>query len=270
LRVINREINEARLEITRKNKLLREALSLAEEVQRDLLPSEGPDIPGFDVAGASVYSDETGGDYFDFIKSPCGEKDDWAALVGDVTGHGVSAALLMTTVRALLRMRFSRPGPLHLAIDDVNRHLSGDLSGSGRFVTLFALILDPAARSMRWVRAGHDRMILFDPSTGKVADIPDQGGIPLGVSADATYVENRRTGLSAGQVYLIGTDGIWETHDGGRAMFGRERTYEVLRKNAHKSAAGIVQAMFDAIGAFRGRGEREDDATLTAIKVLEG
>ncbi len=270
LRVINREVNEARLEITRKNKLLREALSLAEEVQRDLLPSSGPDIPGFDVAGASIYSDETGGDYFDFIKSPCGEENDWAALVGDVTGHGISAALLMTTARALLRMRFSRPGPLSLAVGDVNRHLSGDLAGTGRFMTLFALILDPAGKRMRWIRAGHDRMIVFDPATGEVSEIMDQGGIPLGVMADVKYVENWRTDLTPGQIYLLGTDGIWETHDPRRAMFGKERTYTVLRENAHKSAAEIVEAMFEALAAFRGRGEREDDATLTAIKVLGG
>lgn len=268
MRTVNREINEAKLEIARKNELLRQAMSLAEEVQRNLLPEHGPGIPGFDIAGASLYSDETGGDYFDFIPAPCGEEGTWGILVGDVTGHGIAAALLMTTVRAFLRMRFSMPGPHVAAITDVNRHVSDDLAGSGRFMTLFSLILDPAKKRMRWVRAGHDRMIIFDPATGTVADAADAGGIPLGVAGFAAYSENELRGLAPGQVYLIGTDGIWETHDPDRKMFGRERTYAVLRENAGKSASEISDAIFAAIREFRGRAEREDDVTLVVVKVL--
>lgn len=268
MRTVNREINEARLEIARKNELLRQAMSLAEEVQRNLLPEKGPGIPGFDIAGASLYSDETGGDYFDFIEAPGGQEGIWSILVGDVTGHGIAAALLMTTVRAFLRMRFSMPGSHVAAITEVNRHVSRDLVGSGRFMTLFSLILDPVKKRMRWVRAGHDRMIAFDPKTGSVADAADAGGLPLGVAGFASYSESELRGLASGQVYLIGTDGIWETHDPERKMFGRERTHAVLRENAGKSAAEINEAMFAAIREFRGRAEREDDATLVVIKVL--
>jgi phosphoserine phosphatase RsbU/P len=268
MRVINREINEARLEIQRKNELLRQALALAEEVQRNLLPQAAPGLAGFDIAGKSLYSDETGGDYFDFIHAPNEQKDRFGVIIGDVTGHGIAAALLMTTARAFLRMRSFQPGSLAAVMDDVNRLLCADLADSGRFMTLFYLAIDIEKKRIHWVRAGHDPIILYDAETGVAHDIPDQGGPPLGIITETRYAENSAEGFKPGQVALLATDGLWEARNAAGEMFGKDRVRELLRQHNAGSAAEIVDAVLAGVHEFRGDGQAEDDVTLVAIKVL--
>jgi sigma-B regulation protein RsbU (phosphoserine phosphatase) len=107
-----------------------------------------------DVAGKSIYCDETGGDYYDFIILK--EKDKLGVVVGDVAGHGISSALLMASVRSSLRQRLASPGSISQVIGDVNHQLAGDLEDSGQFVTLFYLEVDPTRANFEWVRAGHE------------------------------------------------------------------------------------------------------------------
>ncbi len=268
MRTINEEISEAKLEIQRKNELLRQALALAEEVQRNLLPQAAPGLPGFDIAGTSLYSDETGGDYYDFIEAPNERKDRFGVIIGDVTGHGIAAALLMTTARAFLRMRSFQPGSLAAVMDDVNRLLCADLAETGRFMTLFYLAIDTEKKRLHWVRAGHDPIILYDVATGVVQDIPDKGGPPLGIVGEARYAENSTAGLTPGQVALLATDGLWEARNTAGQMFGKERVRELLRQHADKPAADIVDAVLAGLKAFLGEATAEDDVTLVAIKVL--
>jgi serine phosphatase RsbU (regulator of sigma subunit) len=109
LKKINRDINNARLEIEHKNELLRQTLELADKIQKNMLPRRNPHVENFKIAGRSVYCSETGGDYFDFLKTENGFPEPFSVLVGDVTGHGVEAALLMTTARALIRSRDPSP-----------------------------------------------------------------------------------------------------------------------------------------------------------------
>jgi serine phosphatase RsbU (regulator of sigma subunit) len=268
MRTINQEINEARLEIQRKNELLRQALALAEEVQRNLLPQAAPGLPGFDIAGTSLYSDETGGDYFDFIHTQNEDHGRFAVIIGDVTGHGIAAALLMTTARAFLRMRSFQPGSLAAVMDDVNKLLCADLADSGRFMTLFYLAIDIERKRLHWVRAGHDPIILYDAETGLVGDIPDKGGPPLGIVTDANYAENSADGMRPGQVALLATDGLWEARNAGGEMFGKERVRELLGRHNGESAAEIVTSVLAGLKAFLGDVPAEDDVTLVAIKVL--
>jgi serine phosphatase RsbU (regulator of sigma subunit) len=269
LRAINREITEAKLAIARKNELLRQALALAEEVQRNLLPQASPGLPGFDIAGTSLYSDETGGDYFDFIEAPNDRRNSFGVIIGDVTGHGVAAALLMTTARAFLRMRSFQPGSLASVVDDVNRLLCADVGDTGRFVTLFYLAIDTENRRLHWVRAGHDPIILYDAKTGQVSDIPDRGGPPLGIVTEARYALNSAEGLSPGQVALLATDGLWESRNAHGEMYGKNRVRQALRQSADRPAADIVSAVLAGLKAFMGSTPPEDDVTLVAIKVLD-
>lgn len=269
MRAINREINEAKLEIARKNDLLRQALALAEEVQRNLLPQAAPGLPGFDIAGTSLYSDETGGDYYDFIEAPADRQNAFGVIIGDVTGHGVAAALLMTTARAFLRMRSFQPGSLSSVVDDVNKLLCADVGDTGRFMTLFYLAIDTEHRRLHWVRAGHDPIILYDAETGRATDIPDRGGPPLGIVAGARYAENSTDGLAPGQVALLATDGLWESRNAEGEMYGKDRVRKTLGRNAHRPAAQIVTAVLDGLREFSGGAKQEDDVTLVAIKVLD-
>ena len=132
------------------------ALGLAQEVQQSLLPQSDPSLAGFDIAGASIYCDETGGDYYDFIETNRDGQPGLTAVVGDVSGHGVSSALLMATARALIMLRASMPGEAASIISDVNRHLSLDTAKTGNFMTFFYSELTELGTEVRWVRAGHD------------------------------------------------------------------------------------------------------------------
>jgi sigma-B regulation protein RsbU (phosphoserine phosphatase) len=115
----------------------KKALTLAGEVQKSLLPQDKPVVPGLDIAGKNVSCDEIGGDYFDFLWRRDTRKGPFSVVVGDISGHGVDSALLMTTARAFLRMRASQPGTISEIITAMNRHLTQDVLESGRFMTLF-------------------------------------------------------------------------------------------------------------------------------------
>jgi len=245
---------------------LKEALSLAMEVQQNLLPSEPPTVPGLDLAGRSLYCQETGGDYFDYIlrAGPAGRRQ-LCAAVGDVVGHGISAALLMTTVRALLRSRLDQPCSITEAVNDVNRLLYRDTAPSGSFVTLFLLEVDPAAGSLEWIRAGHDPALLYSAASDSLRELGGPG-MALGVDEAGSYRSKKWSGLSNGDVLLIGTDGIWETQNDAAEKFGKERIGGILRSHHRQSAALILQAILGAIEGFRGKRQQEDDITLMIIK----
>ncbi|MCK6478268.1 MAG: SpoIIE family protein phosphatase, partial [Phycisphaerales bacterium] len=143
---------------------LKDSLALAMEVQQSLLPSEPPQVNGLEIAGRSIYCDETGGDYFDFLDLSNVSRDRVAIAVGDVTGQGIADALLMTTARALLRGHAAQGGSLAQLITHMNRHLAVDCK-AGRFMTMYYLVIDSETRELRWVSAGHDPAIAYNPST---------------------------------------------------------------------------------------------------------
>jgi hypothetical protein len=139
---------------------IKQSLDLAREVQQNLLPNKNPQMERLDIAGRSIYCDETGGDYYDFISGGTGENGPITIAIGDVSGHGISSALLMATVRSSLRQRLSQPGDAGGIISDVNRQLVQDVEDSGQFMTMFYLSIDAAKMHAHWVRAGHDPAIL--------------------------------------------------------------------------------------------------------------
>ena len=212
---------------------LKEAMGLAMEVQQSLLPREAPRIEGFDIAGQSIYCDETGGDYYDFIEFPELGHGRVGVAVGDVAGHGIAPALLMTTVRALLRSRIVQPGGLAQIITDVNRLLCIDTSESGNFMTLFFMLMDSDNREVQWVRAGHEPAVVYDPSTDSFSELYGDG-IALGVDETWSFQENRQELWSDSQIVLIGTDGIWESENPQGEEFGKKRLREIIRSTRIK------------------------------------
>ena len=241
------------------------ALGLAQEVQQSLLPQSDPSLAGFDIAGASIYCDETGGDYYDFIETNRDGQAGLVAVVGDVSGHGVSSALLMATARALIMLRASMPGEAASIINDVNRHLSLDTAKTGNFMTFFYSELTELGTEIRWVRAGHDPALVYDPSMDAFDELKGQG-VPLGFDESIEYDSFQRP-IEAGQVIVIGTDGIWETHNRTGEMFGKEALMEIIRNNHTASARQIVDTVTEALEQFRGDEAPEDDITLVVIKV---
>jgi sigma-B regulation protein RsbU (phosphoserine phosphatase) len=245
---------------------MKQSLALAQEIQQDFLPRETLKFGGFDVAGKSMYCDETGGDYFDFLPGVGGDGQKLGVAIGDVSGHGIPSALLMATARSSLRQRAFHPGSAAQIISDVNRQLAQDVERTGEFVTLFFLVIDTVGEEFVWVRAGHDPAILYDPGADAFEEIGGPGMV-IGVDATFIYNEQRKTGLSKGQVILLGTDGVWEASNLRGEMFGKGRVREVLRRNHHRSVNEILDAILQAQVEFRGGAKNEDDAMLVVIRV---
>jgi sigma-B regulation protein RsbU (phosphoserine phosphatase) len=240
------------------------ALGVAKDVQQSLLPKENPSIEGFDIAGSSLYCDETGGDYYDFIDLSEGRM---AVVVGDVSGHGISSALLMATARALIMLRASMPGRAASIINDVNRHLSLDTYDTDNFMTFFYCELTPAVREVCWIRAGHDPALIYNPDTDTFEELKGHG-LAVGVDYNFEYEAFQRT-LVAGQVILIGTDGIWEMRNETDDMFGKERLKKIIRENYSATAKNIMRIISDTLKEFRGSKQPEDDVTMVVIKVKD-
>ncbi|MFA9613716.1 MAG: PP2C family protein-serine/threonine phosphatase, partial [Deltaproteobacteria bacterium] len=182
-------------------------------------------------------------------------------------GHGVGAALLMATARALIRGLVTRPENLAESLTQVNSLLAADVRDSGRFISLFFLMIEEGSGAISWVRAGHDPAILYDPATDTVEELMGPGMV-LGVEEDYCYEQVAKTIETDGTIILIGTDGIWETHNGEGEMFGKDRLSHIIRKNNHKSVGAIQDAVLEAVSDFRGDTEQEDDITIVVIKVL--
>ena len=240
------------------------ALKLAEEVQQNLLPQEQPSLPGLDIAGTSIYCDETGGDYYDYFELSNGRL---GVVVADASGHGVGAALLMTTARALLRQRVAMTGDLAHIVSDVNQELFRDVQESGRFMTIFLLEIHPTAKTLRWVRGGHDPAILYDAAEDTFSELAGEG-MALGVNKNFQFQEFTREGWTPGTVIIVGTDGIREAHNEENEMFGLDRLREVIRKHAAEPAEEIQEGVIHALRTFQGDAPQEDDITLVVVKFV--
>lgn len=244
---------------------MRQSLSLAMEVQQNLLPKTPPRVAGLEIAGASIYCEETGGDYFDYLQRVDAGPTAVGVVVGDVSDHGVPSAILMTSVRAFLRQRASRHGSLPEIVADVNRQLVRDVEDTGRFATLFFTEIDQTRGTIRWVNAGHDPAVVYDRCRNEFIEL-GRTGLPVGISAEAEYQEGFR-GITAGQVIIIGTDGIWEAANSRWEMFGKQRFQEVIRRNAGASPQEILQGVVREVERFCSPHPAADDITLVVIKV---
>ena len=258
-------INEMTKGLIERDKM-QQSLNLAKEVQQNLLPKSNLKINGFDLAGKSVYCDETGGDYYDFIVIDDADEQKIGVAIGDVSGHGIPSALLMATVRSSLRQRISLPGSTAKIISDVNRQLVKDVEDSGQFITMFFLTLSIASRQIEWVRAGHDPGIAYDPGSDSFTELGGSG-IALGVDAEWIYEDNKKTDFSKGQIIFLSTDGIWEARNKKGDMLGKEPILNAIRQNASSDATKIMAAIFDILDRFIGEVKIEDDITAVVIKM---
>jgi sigma-B regulation protein RsbU (phosphoserine phosphatase) len=247
--------------------MIKQSLDLAREVQQNLLPHNNPQMDRLDIAGQSIYCDETGGDYYDYITSHTGANGQITIAVGDVSGHGISSALLMATVRASLRQRLSQPGNAGDIVTDVNRLLVEDVEDSGQFMTLFYLDIDATEMQVSWVRAGHDPAIFYDPGTDSFTELGGTG-IALGIDEDWKFEEYSKTDLNTGQLIFLSTDGIWEALNPQGDMFGKERICEIIRKNSSLPANDIIDLIIEALRKFQKDAPIEDDITLVVIKMV--
>lgn len=238
------------------------SLVLAGEIQRHLLPAGPPPVAGFDIFGGIAYCDEAGGDYYDFIDLPEGRL---GLAVGDVTGHGIGAGLLMASARGILRSHAERESAdLAGLFRALNRQLARDV-GDERFMTLFYGVLDARDRSLRWCSAGHGPVYLFRSRSGTVEEL-ETTGIPLGIVAAGAWEGAGPIVLESGDILLVGTDGLWESRDLAGEAFGPERLRTMLLSRRQGTAPEIYAAAMEEVRAFRGAGRQEDDVTLVVVK----
>ncbi len=239
-------------------------LKLAEEIQQNLLPKRPPNHPRLDISGTSLYCDAIGGDYYDFLNLP-GQK--LGVVVADASGHGIGAAMHMTAARAFLHLSVREYQDPSILLEEVNRYVTRDSGATSRFLSMFFLEIDAQSQTLRWVRAGHEPAILFDPSNGKFEELSGKG-MALGVVDDYRFQMYERQGWVPGSILIVGTDGIHESRNREDTMFGQARSREIIRKHSTASAEAIQNAVIHALQAFKGDVPQEDDVTLVVIKLL--
>lgn len=238
----------------------RVAINAAREVQLALFPSQAPRMPGFDIAGAVRPAERVSGDFFDYISLG---QNSVGILVADVCGHGLGPALMMAQTQAYLRAlaeSCADPGEL---LTRANRLFA--TSGCGRFITMFLGRLDADERTFVHAGAAHQGFLVRANGEAKVLD---STGLPLGVLDNTNVTLAPAIDLKAGDIVLLPTDGIEETSNPDRCLFGRERMLDVVRNHAAKSAAQIVEALFCEAREFAEGKLQEDDITAVVVKVL--
>ncbi len=238
-----------------------EQVFLARVVQQGLFPDDATGIPGLDMAGRCEPAESTGGDYYDFVPM-FGNK--WGVVVGDVSGHGLPAALFMIGARAVLRALTTSFGDVGVIINRMNLVLENDLAEKGKFMTLCLLRVDPQGKSLRFASAGHPGFI-FD-SAGELKKILEADYPPIGVVLDAEFGSSSDINLDSGDLLLLHTDGVTEYVNGSDDMYPRQRLHDVIKNHRHVSAPEIVDAVFEDLKSFADGAVQEDDITVVVVK----
>lgn len=254
------ELKAAQAQIIEKEKLEAE-LEAARTIQESILPRARPHLPGYDFGMLVEPMASVGGDFFDFI--PLGD-DRLGIAVGDVTDHGISAAIFMALTYSLLRAEASRARSPGEALRSVNRHLLG-MNDSGMFVTVLYGILSGAARDFRYARAGHDLPLLLD-ARREVIHLGYGVGQPLGLFPDPA-LDEQSVVLPSGSLLLMYTDGVTEAMDEARQQFGLEGLQAALRAGGRLPAQDACGAVRDAVRVHAGGVAQHDDITLVAVQV---
>lgn len=244
---------------------MKQAINVAREIQQNLLPQKSFTNGRVVVSGITEYCDETGGDYFDILHFPDSDRR-VGVVVGDVVGHGIGAALLMTSVRALFRCRIALPGSLADVINDVNRMLCRDTQVSGSFVTLFYVETDSSDNILRWIRCGHEPAIVYTPATGEFGELKGNG-VALGVEDNWAFEYNEAAMPNQEQLICIASDGAWEVENSLGEQFGREHLKQTLAAFADEHPDRILKKLVAEISNFRGNKSPSDDITLAVIKI---
>ena len=255
IRVENASLLEERIERER----MERELELATEIQQRFQPSAPPKVDGYEFQGISFSCYEIGGDYYDFIPTHDGKM---LIALGDVSGKGTAAALLMSSVHAAIHAQVAAKSPLDEMVSSVNLYLAEN-TPANRFVTFFVAVLDPLTGKMRYINAGHN-----PPLVGRVNGDIEQlssGGLPLGLLPMAEY-EVGETHLDKGEAIIIYSDGVSEANNIREEEFGMERLIDVVKRNLHGSAAGIRDKVESALSAFTQTAPANDDITLVIVK----
>ena len=239
---------------------IRRELELGRQIQHEMLPHAPLHLGLTEINGISVPAREVGGDYFNYFQLDSGSV---ALLVGDVSGKGVGAALLMANIQASLRTRFALGQELSAIAEAIDRDIEANSPGPV-YSTLFIAIFDPRTRRMRYVNAGHNPQFVLR-SDGRLEKM-ESTGLPVGMLAGHGYGE-REVQLAAGDLLFFYTDGCVEMENEAGEMFGSDRFESLVVASARGTADEVLARVEQAISAFRGHRDLFDDATMMAVTV---
>ncbi len=254
--------NMSLLELREEQRRLANELQVASEIQLTLHPDRPPTIDGYDLDGYSFPCYEVGGDYYDFIAR---SDDRWVIALGDVSGKGTGAALLMSSLHAAVRAHTRTRLSASEVVTEINQYIC-DNSPANRYVTLFYSELDLRTNQLTYINAGHNAPILVR-SSGEVMRL-DLGGFPVGITPAAKYGEGW-VDLMPGDVLVVFSDGATESQNEEGEEFAESRMIEVVHANRHRSAAGIRDRIDEALAKFVGKAKSVDDLTMVIVKRQE-
>ncbi len=253
---------------------IKEDLAVAQHIHASLFPVRAPDLDGYDVYGRTVQARDVGGDYFDFIPS-----DDTRSIicVADISGKGLSAALLMANLQATVRsqtlMRCATKNCHNSAhrttacfvdncMERINTLLCNSTS-SEKYATMFYSVLDTANHELTYTNAGHSHPILFR-GTGE-CEIMNETGLPIGMFADARH-QSRQINLEPGDTLLICSDGVTESLAGEGDEYGTDRLIDFVKSNRHLSPHLLTDAVLQDLTSFVGPTKQQDDITVVILQ----
>ena len=255
IRVENARLLEERIERER----MERELELATEIQQRFQPSAPPLMTDYEFQGISFSCYEIGGDYYDFITRHDGKM---LIALGDVSGKGTAAALLMSSLHASVHAQVAAKTSLYEMVKSINVYLADNIP-SNRFITLFIAELDPQTGIINYINAGHNPP-LVGRADGKVEQL-DSGGFPLGIMPFADY-EVGQLQLAASESLVIYSDGVSEAVNLKDEEFGMERLSQVVSGNIKSSASGLRDKVESALSAFTQTAPANDDITLVIVK----
>ena len=260
---IRKHVQSALREAETKQKLeaIQHDLNVARSIQQSLLPQERPRILGFDIAGWNQPADDTGGDYFDWIRLPDGKV---IVTLADVTGHGIGPALLASVCRAYARSNFSVAQNLPNAFEHINQELAADL-GTGRFVTFVAATCCPGCTDVEMLSAGHGPLFFYSRPEDRFTTM-NAHAVPLGMFPFFKSDPPARLQLHTGDLILLATDGFFEWENDQGEQFGIERMEGVVRASRDSAASEIISHLYDAVIRFSNGTKQQDDLTAVVVK----
>jgi phosphoserine phosphatase RsbU/P len=239
---------------------LEDELSIARDIQKGLLPKELPQVPGFDIAAANISSKQVGGDYYDVIAIGNGK---FVIAIGDVSGKGTPASLLMANLQATIRALV----PLDLHLPELTKRVNDlvcDSTSSDRFITFFWGVLNTTTRRLKYVSAGHNPPFLFR-ADGKIERL-EKGGLILGIMKAMIPYEEGEVTINPGDALIMFTDGVSEAMDVNGEEFEEERLEAVIRATSGQSSAVIQGAIIDAVKKHSTGAPQSDDITTVVLR----
>jgi serine phosphatase RsbU (regulator of sigma subunit) len=242
---------------------MRKELEIGRRIQEELLPREPLRAPFAEVSGVSIPAREVGGDFFNYFPV---REDEVAILVGDVSGKGVPAALLMANLQATLRARLALERDLARLVDALDHEMGGE-QPLAPYYTLFLAVLDGRTGRLRYVNAGHNTQFVLRRDGG--TERLESSGRPPGLYPGGGYEEGVIVLAESDALFLF-TDGLVETEDESGEPFGTGRLEALLRLNHGHDLASLLVRVDAAVRAHRGPVEAADDATMVALRFSNG